>query len=117
MPKRILWLSRHSILPAQRCEIDRVWPEAEVVVDSATFSDASDICSRIKRGSFDEVILVAPLSLLYELTKRGIYPIRAEMQRVDYVSDPDSEVYANGRAYKFVKFVRVKRLDLVTEDI
>lgn len=115
--KKILWLSKHAPLPAQLRELDRLWPGCSVSQDVSPFADASEIVRRVHAGGFQEVVVVAPLSVLHQLCQRGIMPLRAEMTRVQYLGDPQREINVNGRVMRFVGFKRVNRMELILEDI
>lgn len=115
MPQKIVWFSRHPALPRQIDELKRLFGEdAEVVADPAPFSTADDIIRRFKAAGGDEIVVVAPLSVLDALCKRGIKPLWADME---VVPRGQAEVFAQGRGYRFVRFRRVKRLALEFEDV
>ena len=114
--KRILWLSRHFPLPSQIKELKRIFGEdVEVVVDPNPFSDAEDIVNRFKAGNFDDMVVVAPLSVIQRLTELGIKPLWAEMKRVDSKEEAETEV--SGRYYKFIKFKRIKGIKIEFEEL
>jgi len=77
-PKKILWLSRHA--PGERVtELRRIFGEGvEVQQDSrllAKNDGVGDLLCRMQSGQFDEVVLVAPTSILDGLCQRGVNPI------------------------------------------
>jgi len=112
---RILWLSRHEPLPRQIEALRQLYGDrVEVVQDVSPFRGADDIAERIRRGGYDDVLVVAPLSVIHQLTQRGIYPLWAEMERVD---DPRlAEVVEGERMYRFVALRRIRELRLVFEE-
>lgn len=112
---RVLWLSRHDPLPRQLEALRRLYGnDVEVVQDVSPFRGADDIVERIQRGGYDDVLVVAPLSVIHQLTQRGIYPLWAEMERVD---DPrQAEVVEGERMYRFVALRRIRELRLVFEE-
>ena len=103
---RILWMSRHNPLPSQIAELKRLFgEETEVVKDPQPFSSAEDIAERFRTRRYDDIVVVAPLSVLSRLCELGIRPLWAEME---VVKDPvKAEVSAGGRLYRFVRFRRV----------
>lgn len=115
MTKKILWLSRHSILPSQFKELKRIFgSDLEVFQDPRPFDDARDIVKRFREGGYDEIVAVAPLSVIQRLTELGIRPLWAEMK----VCDPEeAETTVSGRPYKFVKFKRIKAIKVEFEDL
>lgn len=114
---RIAWLSRHEPLPVQIDTLRAIFGDIEITQDARTWGDASAIVERVK--GFDEVVIVAPLSLIAELLRRGLRPIRADMQLMPPGTefDPYRDVAEKDRHYRFMKFSRIVRLELVTEDL
>lgn len=87
----------------------------EEMVGHEVYISAEKIADYVRRNKFDEIIMVAPLSVMAKVIELGIKPIKAD---VIEVKDQKEKTFTyNGRHYKFVKFVRVTRLELVTEDI
>lgn len=62
----------------------------------------------------DEMVVVAPLSVISHICNQGIRPLWAEMKQVPI---DQAEVIDKNQGYKFIKFRRVKRLALEFEDI
>lgn len=117
MTKKIIWFSRHPAIPKQVDELKRIFGEIEVIQDPKPFANADDVCQRFKKMGGDEMVIVAPLSVIDAICKRGIKPLWAEMEQVPADQADKADVIANGRSYKFVKFRRVKRLALEFEDV
>jgi len=115
--KRIIWISRHEPLPAQLRELERIFGAGvKVDQDPRPFSSAEDIASRAR--GYDEVLVVAPLSVIARLIELGIKPLWAEMERIDApTGDPDAEVEASGRWYRFRRFRRITRITIEYEDM
>lgn len=112
---RILWVSRHMPLPSQIAELKRLYGEnTEIVPDPNPFDNAEEIAERAK--GYDDVVVVAPLSVIALLvTKYGVEPLWAEMQRV---SDPaQAEVSLNGRHFRFKRFRRIVAVTITYEDV
>ena len=115
MVKKILWLSRHFPLPSQIKELNRIFGETvDVTVDPDPFSNAEDIVNRFKIGNFDDIVVVAPLSVIQRLTELGIKPLWAEMKRV---SKEEAETEVSGRYYRFIKFKRIKGIKIEFEEL
>lgn len=114
---RIAWLSRHQPLPAQIEALKSVFGTVEVVQESNTWTDADAIMKCIQ--GFDEVVIVAPLSLIDQLIRRGVKPIRAvmQLQPAGTPVDPRTDVVEKDRHYRFVKFERIVRLTVETVDL
>ena len=112
--KRILWLSRHKPLPRQIRELRRLFGEVEVVQDPRPFSSAEEIVQRFRGGGFDEMVAVAPLSVIQRLCELGIKPLWAEME----VCEPEeAEVFASGRHYRFKRFRRIAGVEVRFEEV
>ncbi len=115
MTKKIIWFSRHPAIPKQVGELKRLFGEdIEVIQDPKPFANADDVIKRYKKMGGDEMVIVAPLSVIDAICKKGIKPLWAEMEQVPA---DQADVNANGRGYKFIKFRRVKRLVLEFEDV
>jgi NAD(P)H-flavin reductase len=85
----------------------------QVEQDSNTFSGVKDIVDRFKRGKYDDLVIVAPMSMVSKLTELGLRPLWAKMQRV---KRQYAECCNNGRHYAFVEFKRIKALEFTFED-
>lgn len=113
--KTIMWFSRHPALPSQVAELKQLFGEnVKVVPDSKPFSTADDVVRRFRDCGANEMVIVAPLSVIGAICDRGIKPLWAEME---IVPDKEAEVVTAGRGYKFIRFRRIKRLMLKFEEI
>lgn len=112
--KRILWLSRHKPLPSQIRELKRLFGEVEVVQDPNPFSSAEEIKKRFEEGGYDDLVVVAPLSVIQRLTQLGIKPLWAEMRQVPV---EEAEVVATGRGYRFERFRRIRAVKIEFEEL
>jgi hypothetical protein len=76
------------MLPEQEAELYRIWPDAEVIQypERCTAEQIAEMATH-----YDEVILVAPLSIIRKLTKMGIKPIVSHT-----VKTPDGRVVHDG---------------------
>jgi hypothetical protein len=113
--KRIVWMSRHSPTPTQISELERLFPNHTLIVDERSFSGANEIVGRFHAARGDEMVVVAPWTVIRELVRRGLTPIYAEMRQVP--CDTEHEVAINSkrkRCYRFVRFLwcRGVKLDL-----
>ncbi len=110
-----MWFSRHPALPSQVAELKRLFGgDVEIVSDPEPFSTADDVVRRFKGSGAQEMVIVAPMSVIGAICSRGLRPLWAEMS---VVSAKDAEVVAAGRGYRFIRFRRVKRLVLQFEEI
>lgn len=113
---RIVWISRHDPLPSQLKELYRLFGPFELIRYPNPFNSVAEIISWYRREGGDEMVIVAPLSVIAELCRRGIKPLFARMEEV-LPSDPRRELTYNGRCYRFVGFERIKELRMVTEPL
>lgn len=112
--KKILWMSQHRPLPSQISALKQIFGEIEVVQDPRPFSSAEDIVGRFRKGGYDDIVVVAPLSVIAKLVEFGVKPLWAQM---DQVPPDQAEVSAKGRGYRFNRFRRIKELNLVFEEL
>ena len=115
----ILWLSRHNPLPAQVRELQRVFGDGVVIdIDSRPFASAEDIVERVRAGGYNEVVLVAPLSMVAKVVEMGIKPLFADMERIDFAENTDTDVDLGcGRAYRFKEFKRIVGIKVEMESL
>lgn len=112
---KIVWFSRHKPIQKQVDELKRLFGEnIELAIDPNPFSTADDVIERFKRNKAQEMVIVAPLSVIDAITKRGIKPLYAEMKPVQ--SD-DFDVEVNGRKFVFERFVRIKGIVIEKEEV
>jgi hypothetical protein len=116
MPKRILWVSRHSMHGVQMGALRRLFgDDVEVTEDTRPFDNAETVVKRIRQGGYDDCIVVAPYSVLNRMVQLGLRPLYSEAEIVD---DPDlTDWEVKGRKYRFMRFRRVKKLVLELEDL
>jgi len=116
--KKVLWYSRHTMMEFQRPILQKLFGDDMVLeqkVGNDAYMSAEKILQYMRENHFDEIIMVAPLSVMAKVIELGINPIKAE---VIQVKDEKEKTFTySGRHYKFIKFVRVMRLELVTEDL
>lgn len=115
MKKNFLWLSQHRPLPKQLAELQRLFGEVEVRQDVNPFSNAEEILRRFKEGGYNEIVAVAPLSVIAKLCELGLRPLWAEMEQKKSWKEADIEY--RGRFYRFVRFRRIKAVKLEFEEI
>jgi len=119
---KVLWLSQHKPLPIQIERLKAKFGEkVEVVHDSATFTNAEELIKRFIKGEYEDWVVVLPLSVLAHLCElcerfnlpKPLYP---QMVVLSPEKEAEADLHYRGRAYKFVKFRRVKRLVLEFEE-
>lgn len=117
---KLVWMSRHAPTPSQVRELDRLFPGHDFLVDGRSFSDAADIATRFRAVAGDEMVVVAPLTVVNELVKQGIRPLIAIMERVPCHDSSAEIVLGKGkrrRCQKFIRFERVEGIDFRTTTV
>ena len=120
-PIKILWVSRNHPLDSQVNELKRLFGRDMILdQDVNPFSSASDIVKRFKAGDYDEMVLIAPLSVCRVITEYGYRPLWSEMRQVpqDYphyeveVEGSQGRVNGKKRRYQFIKFKRLTSVEV-----
>lgn len=107
----IYWASRHAPLPSQLEALKKLYgEEVKVIQDPRPFASAEEIVERYRESGANDIVVVAPLSVLARLTELGVKPLYAQMS---LVSPEKAEVVVNGRGYRFEKFLRIERVEIV----
>jgi len=84
-------------------------------VGNDAYISAEKIAQTMKYHKYDEIIMVAPLSVIAKVLELGIKPIKADV--IEVKDEKEKTFTYSGRHYKFIKFVRITRIDFVTEDL
>lgn len=116
MAKKILWMSRHAPHRRQVEELQQRYGQDTVVEqESRPFDDARQIAKRFLDGGYDDMVIVAPLSVIQVLCNEGIKMLWSEATEEN---DADKIEFrgARGQGYRFVRFRRIKRVALEFED-
>jgi hypothetical protein len=117
----IIWFARHEPLPAQRRELERLFPDHRLIIEADIYRSAEDIVERFNRLKGNEMVVIAPLSLVGKLIDLGLRPLWAELREVDaaYASKhPDRCVPApRGRFQEFTRFRRLIGIELKFGDL
>lgn len=111
---RIFWVSRHKPLSSQVEWLRERFGEVEIYQDPEPFDSAEDIYARFRRRRYDEMVVVAPLSVIAKLTELGVRPLWAQMELVD---PSEAEVVASGRGYRFREFRRIAGITVDYEEV
>ncbi len=108
---RVYWMSRHPHLPAQEAALEKLAGEpVEIIHDPRPFASADDLVERFRRSGCDDLVVVAPLSVIAVLCQRGLRPLWAQMELVDEYKEDGAHVIQHGRIYRFERFRRIERV-------
>ena len=116
MAKKILWVSRHSMHGVQMGALRRMFG-ADVVVEEEKrpFDSAEKIVRRYNQGDYNDIIVVAPYSVLTRMVDLGLRPLWSE---AEIVQDPKlADWRVKNRLYRFRRFRRVRRLVMEFDDL
>jgi len=114
--KKIVWMSQHRPSASQIAALRGMFgDDVQVVLDPNPFDDAREIAARFRRGGFDDMVVVCPLSVLDHLCRAGIRPLWSEAAEEN---DPRKIEFrgARGQGFRFVRFRRVRRVAIEFED-
>lgn len=113
--KKIYWISRHPPVESQVQALrERFKSEIEIIMAPNTFSSADAIIERYRQSGADDLVVVAPLSMIQRLCEKGVHPLWAEMRQV-HDGEP-YDVLTSGRKYRFIRFRRIKSVTINFED-
>lgn len=87
-----------------------------VDTDPRPFDDAGQIVKRFREGGYDDIAVVAPLSVIAVMCEMGVKPLWAQGTKE---SDPSKIEYRGAReqGFRFVCFKRISRVELVLEAV
>jgi len=88
--------------------------DVKVVQDPRPFDSAEKIVERVRQGGFDDVIVVAPLSVLARMVDLGLRPLWSE---AEVVPRERADWNVRDRYYRFVRFRRVRQLILEFDEL
>ena len=114
--KRILWVSRHTPHQRQLVALREMYGQDAVIEQELRpFDDARQIARRFREGGFDDMVIVAPLSVIQVLCNENIRMLWSEAVEEN---DPTKIEFrgARNQGYRFVRFRRIKRVVLEFED-
>lgn len=117
MAKKILWMSQHPPLQSQINALKEIFGvDVFVEQEDRPFDNAETISRRYQSGGFDDLVVVAPLSVFDHLCRQGLKPLWAEM--IETRDRKVAEVWFGRRqsGFRFSRFRRVKRIAMEFED-
>jgi hypothetical protein len=118
MAAKIMWVSQHAPTPRQITTLEALFPSHHLIIDPRPFGGADDIIARYHEAQADEMVVVAPLTVIRELIKRGIKPLYAEMRQVPCNSKHAEVRLPNGRrCWRFIRFQRITAVNVKLEPI
>ena len=111
--KKIIWVSAHQMQGVQMGALRRMFGDDVKVEwnrERFSFQSAENIVAAFRQGGYDEMIVVAPLSVIARIVDLGVKPL---WSHAEVVSDPHKADWSvKNRHYRFVEFRRVEKLVL-----
>ena len=109
-------MSRHKPQVQQLAALrDMFGPATEVDQEARPFDDARQIAKRFRRGGYDDMVIVAPLSVIAVLCRESIPMLWSEAVEEN---DPSKIEFRGARrqGFRFLRFRRIKRIAIEFED-
>lgn len=113
--KKILWLSGHSMNGIQMPALRRIFGADVQLVERVGFvGNAEQIVRAYREGGFDDLIIVAPLSVISRVVELGVHPLWSEAV---ICSREQMDWETSGRYYRFARFRKIRRLAFEFDDL
>jgi len=111
---KILWVSRHPILrKAVRWLEERF---GEIQIDQIpSFGPAEELIEKFKKGGYDEMLIIAPLTVIKIICEAGIHPLWIQTEEVATPNEADFTY--RGKHYRFVEIRRIKGIRIEFEEV
>lgn len=126
MVKRILWISRHAPLIKQKEELEKIFGKCLIIQYGEKIRDVDHVLELIRQYDPNEIVCVLPLTIISQLLERKIHPIWAEMKLLHVCESEKCPEYrftsdwidpSSRRHFRFVKFKRIVKLELVFQEL
>ena len=111
--KRIYWASKHNPLIIQLSWLKEKFGDIEIIQGRSDNADM--IVEDFKNKACDEMVIVAPLWVIYHVLTKGIKPLYAEMEETTDIQNAD--LHYRKRHYKFKGFKRISEIKIKYEPI
>lgn len=114
MPVKVCWFGvPHSIvpLPSQVTALQTLFPSSELTINSEPCKDADDIAMQYELLGGDVLVVVASLTILSFLLRKGYRPICPRMERLK-VGDPRMERMIGDIPYRFNRFREAVKVNI-----
>jgi hypothetical protein len=98
-------MSRHAPLASQKIALEKLFPGHQLIIEKRPFSSAEQIVNRFRAVAGDEMVVVAPWSVVRQLIRLGIKPIYAEMKPTSAADGEAVTVPGKSKRKRYYKFV------------
>lgn len=110
MAIKVLWVSRHRPTPSQLEALrERYGRDVVIDLEPRPFDDARWIAQRFREGGYNDMIIVAPLSVIQVLCQERI-PMLWSEAALESNANLIEFRGARGQGYRFVRFRRIKQV-------
>lgn len=110
---KVLRITRHPMVQGQRAELEHIYGSDLEVIEVAEQVDAARVKQLAEERGADVVEATLPMAIVAELTKPkgglGVPLIRAVTEREEKEGQPT--------IFHFKKYVLLKKVEIVTEDL
>jgi hypothetical protein len=119
---KILWVSKYHPLTSQVKELKRLYGEdVEIDIFDKLEPSLPQIVKMYRAGKYDEMVVISSLSLVHKIVGYGFKPLYVEMgpaKQKDYeLKLVKRRSPTDIKYYKFVKFKRLEKIDMVFSDL
>lgn len=112
LPERVLWLSRHEPLPEQIDELKQAFGESvEIIFEPVVVKSGEEVVELMKINNAQHIVVVLPLTLIEQLLKLGVKPIKAVMVR--NIAIESNEVKFEHICFKIIEKIEIKTRTLI----
>ena len=113
--KKVLILSRHPLLKSQMTALWQLFGDYVCVIqEKKPLKTAEEAVKRFREGGFDDIVAIAPLSMIAKMIDLGVKPLWPVL----VPCEPDeAEVVRFNRPYRFKEFKRITSVLLTFEDV
>lgn len=115
--KKILWVSRHTMLNEQYNDLKRIYGKVEVIQYDKTVSDVKEIL----KNDIEVYAVVLPLNLISDLRKYTkseiIQPVSGRVSTGKAIVNNASGKYESEYIYKHLYWQKIIKFDIETERI
>ncbi len=113
--KKILWVSRHTMVNEQYDDLKRIYGEVEVIQYDKTVNDVKEIL----RNDIEVYAIVLPLNLIFDLRKYTkaeiIQPVSGRVSTGKTIFNNASGKYESEYIYKHLYWQKIIKFDMETE--
>jgi hypothetical protein len=108
---KILWVSPYPIYKSQRKTLQKMYGNDVEVLKYPTEIErpeqAEEVARKFREGNYDDIVVIAPSSVISRLLELGVKPLWAQEEVVENLERADRVDEASSTGYRFLRFKRV----------